>query len=708
MRLAEKVFRGQGGELLERLRGRMEAASKAEEFETAGEIKEKMALVRGGLLGSALHFSLSAAGVGAEPAAGEGRKREEGGGFRRDVVAVGLADDLACFQVFRVRDGRLTGRLGFTYRVGQEEGLRTRGEVLQACLERYWGDTLASASCSSSGSSPLAPTGAAGALLGGKRSLSGRSASPSSSSSSSSSVLETTGVGDPIGKREGEDYFVDIPDEIVTADALPEGGADLLLELLSEARDARAAAAAATAAASTGAVDSGKGLSSPINAGNGSDDRRHHGKKESKVAKGTEGTRTPVTDRSSKQKKKVVPINIVHGGAEKVGERHHLCVMVSKNAELEAKRLLRGSEDALQGLSQLAEMLGLSLPPSRIEGFDVSHTAGGQAVASIVCFEGGKANPAGHRRYRIKATEVRKGHSDDYASLREVVARRFSPRRDRRGTVATAPTTGDPADAIDAGDDVHAAVICTSPLPDLVVIDGGKGQLAAALEGAAIAAAAWRQLSLGRDSASGNDNAVNGASGHIQLPSEINDDEPYSALSLARSRSRNDLLADSVVNEAGVTAKITAGVDDDEDDPDSVLLAPTPADSPLQSVLSNRQNGGIVSNKIAGGYSGTTTTTLTNTNTNNKQGTSATPMMVDVGGQRKVPFVSLAKKEEEVYAPRASLPLAAAVEAGPSSPGVMLLRQVRMAGQVFGGFTISHGKGNRGRRETGGTGLCRW
>lgn len=106
VRLAEAVLRGEGGVLLSRLRERMEGEARAERFERAAEIKEQVALVRGGLLGSALHFSsrgVVAGGGGSGELSGD--SAAEGGGVRRDVVAVGLAGGLACFQVFQVRGG---------------------------------------------------------------------------------------------------------------------------------------------------------------------------------------------------------------------------------------------------------------------------------------------------------------------------------------------------------------------------------------------------------------------------------------------------------------------------------------------------------------------------------------------------------------------------------------------------------------------------
>lgn len=561
VRLAEMVFRGEGGELLSRLKGRMESESRAERFERAGEIKEQMALVRGGLLGSALHFSSGgvAAGGGGGALVAGGSSSAEGRGVRRDVVAVGLAGGLACFQVFQVRGGRLTGRLGFTYRV-EGEGL-SRGEVLQACLERYWGDAL-----------ELGHGGGGGV---GSPSLEG-------------------------GEDEGMGVAaLDLPAEIITADALPEGGATLLGELLSSARKA--------------AVGSQQQRDGEFSQGEGSQGGKKTGERRRKKAE----------KRGAAAR---VGVKVVHGESG-TGERHHLCVMALKNAELEAKRLQQGGEVSTQGLPQLARMLGLESPPTRIEGYDVSHTGGGQAVASLVCFLHGKASRKDHRRYKIRSPDVRKGHSDDYASLKEVIARRFSP----PSAAAASPPTAAAATAAAGG-----------VVPDLVVIDGGKGQLAAALAGAAIAAGEWDSAE--RVTASRVDGfiPVGGASAAGALLAAGGVATRMTALT-------DEARIEEASGKSGVTPSLSAvvptveGTEAAQRDPDAVLLTPASA------VESLNGEGG----DVAGGW-----------------------RSVHVGGGRRVAFLSLAKKEEEVFVPGASEPLAAALEAGPASPGVMILRQV--------------------------------
>jgi excinuclease ABC subunit C len=105
--------------------------------------------------------------------------------------------------------------------------------------------------------------------------------------------------------------------------------------------------------------------------------------------------------------------------------------------------------DPKKGLAGLAKVLGLAKPPRVIEGVDIAHLAGNETVASLVQFIDGLPFKPGYKRYRIKTVDG----IDDFKSIHEVVSRRFA-RLTREGE---------------------------SP-PDILLIDGGKGQLAAALD----------------------------------------------------------------------------------------------------------------------------------------------------------------------------------------------------------------------------------
>jgi excinuclease ABC subunit C len=134
-----------------------------------------------------------------------------------------------------------------------------------------------------------------------------------------------------------------------------------------------------------------------------------------------------------------------------------LIEMVEKNAIHELTRLQRQIERNVASLQDLAEILDLPELPRRIEGFDISHIQGSNAVASQVVFIDGLPAKQYYRHYKIQNAEITIGHSDDYASHAEIARRRF---RRYAGGVNT-----DDAD-----------------FPDVVLIDGGKGQLSAVIK----------------------------------------------------------------------------------------------------------------------------------------------------------------------------------------------------------------------------------
>jgi excinuclease ABC subunit C len=114
-----------------------------------------------------------------------------------------------------------------------------------------------------------------------------------------------------------------------------------------------------------------------------------------------------------------------------------------------------------KGLAGLRKILGLREKPRSIEGIDIAHLGGEDMVASLVTFIDGLPFKPGYRRYRIKSVEG----IDDYASIREVVSRRYRGHRARSHR----------ARSVSEGDDEQV-------FPDVVLIDGGKGQLNAALD----------------------------------------------------------------------------------------------------------------------------------------------------------------------------------------------------------------------------------
>jgi excinuclease ABC subunit C len=127
------------------------------------------------------------------------------------------------------------------------------------------------------------------------------------------------------------------------------------------------------------------------------------------------------------------------------GTARELLALAARNAELGLARRLAARESVEAALGELRDALGLSALPRRIECYDVSNFQGTLAVASRVVFEEGQPRKAEYRRYRLREAAA----GDDLAGMREVLARRIG-RRERE------------------------------PLPDLLVLDGGRGQLAVA------------------------------------------------------------------------------------------------------------------------------------------------------------------------------------------------------------------------------------
>ena len=137
----------------------------------------------------------------------------------------------------------------------------------------------------------------------------------------------------------------------------------------------------------------------------------------------------------------------------KAGDKAKLLFMVKKNAEflleeLELQKMKRG-EFVPHSVKALQRDLRLTAPPRRIECFDISNIQGSDAVASMVVFVDAKPKKSEYRKFKIRTVSG----PDDFASMREVVERRYSRLVEEQGA-----------------------------LPDLIMVDGGKGQLSSAIE----------------------------------------------------------------------------------------------------------------------------------------------------------------------------------------------------------------------------------
>ncbi|HIK08478.1 MAG TPA: excinuclease ABC subunit UvrC [Trichormus sp. M33_DOE_039] len=134
-----------------------------------------------------------------------------------------------------------------------------------------------------------------------------------------------------------------------------------------------------------------------------------------------------------------------------------LIEMVERNAQYELQRMQKLGDRNHEAMQDLAGILDLPDLPHRIEGYDISHIQGSNAVASQVVFLDGIPAKQYYRHYKIKNPTVTIGHSDDFASLAEVIQRRFRK----------------------YAEDPKLPRVDNPDWPDVVMIDGGKGQLSA-------------------------------------------------------------------------------------------------------------------------------------------------------------------------------------------------------------------------------------
>ncbi len=157
----------------------------------------------------------------------------------------------------------------------------------------------------------------------------------------------------------------------------------------------------------------------------------------------------------------------VHVKAPKRGKFHDLLAMAEDNAEgmlaEHVPKEEREAEASQKAMEDLAVALGMRRLPSRVEGFDISNITGKEAVASMVVLKDGKPEKSSYRRFKIKI----EGKPDDFAMMQEVLWRRFRKGLAEREAAAE-KTAGERRPGKFAS------------FPDLVVVDGGKGQVSAA------------------------------------------------------------------------------------------------------------------------------------------------------------------------------------------------------------------------------------
>lgn len=135
------------------------------------------------------------------------------------------------------------------------------------------------------------------------------------------------------------------------------------------------------------------------------------------------------------------------------GAKYHLKQLAQENAAVSLNEHLRLETESREAVTELRTLLGLSAIPSRVECFDISNTMGAQSVASMVVWEHGRMKKGDYRRFKIKTVDG----ANDFASMHEVVKRRYG------GSLAN-----------------KAGKVL--PTPDVIIIDGGMGQLGAAMD----------------------------------------------------------------------------------------------------------------------------------------------------------------------------------------------------------------------------------
>lgn len=152
------------------------------------------------------------------------------------------------------------------------------------------------------------------------------------------------------------------------------------------------------------------------------------------------------------------------------GEKYDLVVQALTNARATLGRHLTQTLNNKELLKKLGMLFSMSSPPRRIEIYDNSHSGGSQAVGVMVVFGEEGFMKSHYRRYTIKNKQLQPG--DDYGMLREVLERRFLPFKKKALDVSP---LGDPSSLILETEDSSFPL-----LPDLVLIDGGKGQFSVA------------------------------------------------------------------------------------------------------------------------------------------------------------------------------------------------------------------------------------
>lgn len=238
------------------------------------------------------------------------------------------------------------------------------------------------------------------------------------------------------------------------------------------------------------------------------------------------------------------------------GPRAHLVQMASDNASHVYRQKRRESENVEERLEQLRQRLRLPTLPKRIECCDISHLGGGDTVGAIVAVTDGAPDSKRYRSFHVRG--VRDG--DDYGAMYEVLARRF--RRGRKSIDAARESEAKDAEPKEGERIAASSEGVDWDLPDLFVVDGGRGQLAVAL--AAARDLGLHQLpivALAKEKDLGDKHVVD----RVYLPNQKNPialrEHSASLFFLARARDEAHRFANKAREKLGRKKRMRSGID---------------------------------------------------------------------------------------------------------------------------------------------------
>ncbi len=217
----------------------------------------------------------------------------------------------------------------------------------------------------------------------------------------------------------------------------------------------------------------------------------------------------------------------------KKGRQLELVEMCRKNAAEHLAHRTGRSAKEVSALNELASLLGLTKPPEYIEAYDISNTAGSENVAGMVVFESGKPLKSAYRRFKIKGFEGQ----DDYASMHEVISRRLDEFEKHK----------------DDGEGFGR-------LPDLILLDGGKGQISAVMPAIEKSGLNIPVFGMVKDSkhktnaitTSGGEIAIKSTRAAYTLVSKIQEEVHRFAISYHRQRRSKSAVSSALLEIEGV------------------------------------------------------------------------------------------------------------------------------------------------------------